>query len=114
MGLLKHFRSRSNLKKSGDARDHYNNEKPGALYPGVPNIPTQYVAASGRDLTASLPDNVITRIFAFVAPHTMDKRYVPCEDADIADDTCPLCDLRDLHHCAMTRRGWYRAAIQLL
>lgn len=113
MGLLKHFRSRSNLKKSGDAH-HYSEKHDNVYYPGVPKIPSQYAGAGGRDFTARLPDQVLSRIFELVCPHVMDKSYEPCEDADIADDSCPLCDLRDLSHCAQTRRGWYPAATQLL
>lgn len=113
MGLLKHFRSRSNLKKTSDAQ-HYNEKHDNVYYPGVPNVPSQYAVAGGRDFTARLPEKVVTRILELVCPHTMDKMYEPCEDANISDDSCPLCDLRDLSHCAMTRRGWYRASIQLL
>merc|ERR1711977_617810 len=112
MGLLKHFRSRSNLKKSGDG--HQFNEKNNVYYPGVPQVPSQYAVPSGRDFTARLPEKVITRILEMICPHSMDKSYEPCEDADIPDEACPLCDLRDLTHCAQTRRGWYRAATQLL
>lgn len=112
MGLLKHFRSRSNLKKS-NSENHYNEKNGDVYYPGVPKMPSQY-RPTGPDYTARLPDNVLSRIFELLCPHTMDKSYEPCEDADIADDSCPLCDLRDLSHCAMTTRGWYRAAIQLM
>jgi len=98
MGLLKHFRSRSKLK---------NDEKAdGQAYYPTP-VPL------GRDYTARLPPNVVRNIFRFVCPHTLDKSYEVSENADVADG-CMLCDLRDLAHCAQTRRGWYQTAQELL
>jgi hypothetical protein len=106
MGLLKHLRSRTKLKENGHATQHHA-QNGNVYYPGS-------YAVSGRDYTARLPPKVLAKIFELVCPHTLDKSYEPCEDADIADDSCPLCDLRDLSHCAQTRRSWYRPATQLL
>ncbi|CZT50815.1 related to F-box domain protein [Rhynchosporium secalis] len=62
---------------------------------------------------AKLPDPILERIFAFVCPHARDETYESCEDS-AAEDTCMLCDLRDLSHCAQVSRKWRAAAVKVL
>jgi hypothetical protein len=97
MGLLKHFRSRSKLKEQ---------EKM--------NGQVQFPRITGHDYIVSLPPKVLTKIFGYVCPHTADRSYEVSEHSPINTDGCMLCDLRDLSHCAMTRRDWYRPAQELL
>ena len=97
MGLLKHFRSRSKLKDTEKTNGH-------VYYPRV----------TGHDYIASLPPKVLTKIFGYVCPHTADRSYDVSEHAAVDNDACMLCDLRDLSHCAQTRRDWYRPAQELL
>lgn len=62
---------------------------------------------------ARLPAPILERIFAFVCPHARDETYESCEDS-AAEDTCMLCDLRDLSHCAQVSRKWRAAAVNVL
>lgn len=104
MGLLKHFRSANKLKENG--AEKLNGKSNGdVFYPG---------AHAGRDYISRCPPKVLTKIFEYVCPHALDKTYEACEDTNLDDDGCPLCDMRDLSHCARTRRDWYRPATELL
>lgn len=66
-------------------------------------------APVSKELLKALPSGVLERIFAFVCPHARDETYESCEQSAV-EDTCMLCDLRDLSHCAQTCRTWRRAA----
>jgi hypothetical protein len=58
-------------------------------------------------LLAKLPGPLLERIFSFVCPHTQDETYESCEQSAVdVGDTCMLCDLRDLAHCAQVSRKW--------
>lgn len=113
MGLLKHFKSRIKLKDSADETYNKQYNASNGHQNGKVYYPGSY-AVSGHDYTTRLPPQVVTKILEFVCPHALDKSYEACEDADIGDDTCPLCDMRDLSNCAKTRRAWYRPATELL
>ena len=62
---------------------------------------------------AKLPDKVLERIFTFVCPHSQDETYETCEQSSL-DDCCPLCDTRDLAHCARVSRKWRNMAVRVL
>ncbi|KAL2889321.1 F-box domain-containing protein [Ceratocystis lukuohia] len=51
-------------------------------------------------LLNSMPSSLLMRIFSFVCPQTGDESYEPCEQSTL-EDSCPLCDLRDLAHCVI-------------
>jgi len=67
---------------------------------------------NGPDQTQRLPDNVLRKIFEEVCPHSADETLDGSEDS--GNDGCMSCDMRDLAHCALTRRSWYGAAAGLL
>ncbi|RWA07255.1 hypothetical protein EKO27_g7857 [Xylaria grammica] len=46
-----------------------------------------------------LPAPILERVFSFVCPHSSDESYETCERSAV-EDTCMLCDLRDLAHAA--------------
>ncbi|KAL5624555.1 hypothetical protein BROUX41_004615 [Berkeleyomyces rouxiae] len=64
-------------------------------------------------LLNAFPPNLLMRIFGFVCPQTNDESYEPCEQSAI-EDSCPLCDLRDLAHCIIVSKRWRIPAIQLM
>ena len=66
-----------------------------------------------RELLAKLPPAILERIFSFVCPHAGDETYESCEQSAV-EDTCMLCDLRDLAHCAQVLRKWRTPALNLL
>jgi hypothetical protein len=66
----------------------------------------------GPDQTQRLPDTILRRIFEEVCPHAADETLDGSEDS--GNDGCMSCDMRDLAHCALTRRSWYGAAAGLL
>lgn len=78
-------------------------------------IYAQYACAPpvSRRTLAKLPDSILERIFAFVCPHAQDETYESCEDSGV-EDTCMLCDLRDLSHCAQVSKRWRAAAVNVL
>ena len=69
-------------------------------------------AYNGPDQTPRLPDKLIRRIFEEVCPHAADESLVGSEDS--GNDGCMSCDMRDLAHCALTKRQWYGIAAGLL
>jgi hypothetical protein len=69
-------------------------------------------SSSGR-LVAQLPTRVLQCIFAHVCPHAKDESFESCEGSAV-EDTCPLCDLRDLSHCAQVSRRWREVAGSVL
>ena len=69
-------------------------------------------AASAR-LLQTLPDAVLGRIFSYVCPHSLDRTYEKCEDSSYGN-SCMLCDMRDLAHCARVCQRWRPVAEQAL
>jgi len=74
-------------------------------YNAIETVPVSHIP--------SLPGPILERIFSFVCPHTQDNTYDTCEDSAI-EDTCMLCDLRDLSHCAQVSQKWRAEAIKVL
>jgi hypothetical protein len=60
-----------------------------------------------------LPSAIIDRIFGFVSPLANDESYETCEESAL-DDSCPLCELRDLSHCGQVSKRWRSIAIRLM
>ena len=71
-----------------------------------------FPAYHGPDQTQRLPDKVLRRIFEEICPHASDESLEPSEDS--GNDGCMNCDMRDLAHCALTKRQWYGVAAGLL
>ncbi|KAF2276491.1 uncharacterized protein EI97DRAFT_450308 [Westerdykella ornata] len=67
---------------------------------------------NGPDCTARLDDKILRRIFEEVCPHAMDESFDSSEES--GNDGCMTCDMRDLAHCALTKRQWYSVAAGLL
>ncbi|KAH9882482.1 hypothetical protein J1614_000718 [Plenodomus biglobosus] len=99
MGFFKRFRRQKSPKKSASLPRN-------DLY-----APATY-AYHGPDQTQRLPDTVLRRIFEHVCPHSADETLDGSEDS--GNDGCMSCDMRDLAHCALTRRQWYGIAAGLL
>ncbi|KAF1918928.1 hypothetical protein BDU57DRAFT_490737 [Ampelomyces quisqualis] len=66
----------------------------------------------GPDHTQRLPETVLRCILEQVCPHAADETLDGSEDS--GNDGCMSCDMRDLAHCALTRRQWYGVAAGLL
>jgi len=64
-------------------------------------------------LLAKLPDGVLERIFTIICPHTSDESYETCEQSSI-EDSCMLCDLRDLANCLAVCRRWRLEGVKRL
>lgn len=71
-----------------------------------------FPAYTGPDQTQRLPDTILRRIFEEVCPHSTDESFEPSEES--GHDGCMSCDMRDLAHCALTKRQWYGVAAGLL
>ncbi|CAD6452471.1 9296f058-1431-4cd4-91ed-68d0faa4fff3 [Sclerotinia trifoliorum] len=71
-----------------------------------------YATPRGSSIT-KLPDKLLERIFILVCPHSQDETYETCEQSSL-DDCCPLCDTRDLAHCAQVSRRWRNTAVRVL
>ncbi|CAI4213757.1 unnamed protein product [Parascedosporium putredinis] len=69
-------------------------------------------SASARAL-AHLPNAALDRIFYFVCPQSLDESYDTCEQSFV-EDSCSLCDVRDLAHCVQVCKAWRPAARALL
>lgn len=74
--------------------------------------PLDYPTAASARLLAYFGPPILSRIFAFVCPHTQDESYETCEESAM-EDACMLCDLRDLAHAGMTQKSWRAVAIRL-
>lgn len=94
MGFLKHLRSKSRLKD-----DAGSSQAPRKFNP----------ARFGRDFTQRLSEDLLSRVFAEVCPHSQDRSYEPSERSAVGDG-CMLCDLRDLAKVAQVCRRWYDVA----
>jgi len=99
MGFFKRFRRHKSPKKT-ESRTRND------LYA------TPTYAYHGPDQTQRLPDTVLRRIFEEVCPHSADETLDGSEDS--GNDGCMSCDMRDLAHCALTKRQWYGVAAGLL
>ncbi|ORY71287.1 uncharacterized protein BCR38DRAFT_331935 [Pseudomassariella vexata] len=60
-----------------------------------------------------LPTPLLQRVFAFVCPHSQDESYETCEQSAI-EDSCMLCDLRDLAHAGMVCGRWRKTAVKIM
>ncbi|RDL36397.1 uncharacterized protein BP5553_05749 [Venustampulla echinocandica] len=76
-------------------------------------LPPYYAPPATDQVIAKLPISVLQNIFFIVCAHTRDETYETCEQS-ATDDLCPLCDLRDLAHCAQVSRKWRSAASPVL
>ncbi|EEA24100.1 hypothetical protein TMatcc_007174 [Talaromyces marneffei ATCC 18224] len=65
------------------------------------------------DATKQLPPQVLSRIFYYVCPHSLDESYNSSEES-ITEDGCMLCDMRDLACCALVSKKWCTPAQNLL
>ncbi|CAO2647379.1 Nn.00g083010.m01.CDS01 [Neocucurbitaria sp. VM-36] len=99
MGFFKRFRRQKSPKKNASLprNDFYS--------------PATY-AYHGPDQTQRLPDKILRRIFEEVCPHSADETLDGSENS--GNDGCMSCDMRDLAHCALTKRQWYGVAAGLL
>ncbi|KAF1968733.1 hypothetical protein BU23DRAFT_558277 [Bimuria novae-zelandiae CBS 107.79] len=95
MGFMKRFRRQKSPKNKDLARDDF-----------------AFPAYHGPDQTQRLPDKILRRIFEEVCPHASDESLEASEDS--GHDGCMNCDMRDLAHCALTKRQWYGVAAGLL
>lgn len=89
-----------------------------ANYKYSSNSPFRFDAAGySRPSTVNcidrLPAPLLERIFALVCPHAHDETFETCENSAI-EDTCMLCDLRDLAQCAKVSRRWRKLAANVL
>ena len=76
-------------------------------------VPQSAPPPLSSQVLAKLPTPILERIFSFVCPHSQDESYESCEQSAI-EDTCMLCDLRDLAHCAQVSTRWRTAATNVL
>ncbi|KAB8292265.1 hypothetical protein EYC80_008007 [Monilinia laxa] len=77
-----------------------------------PTYRAPYSTPRGSKVTR-LPDKLLERIFILVCPHSQDETYETCEQSSL-DDCCPLCDTRDLAHCARVSKKWRNIAVRVL
>jgi hypothetical protein len=95
MGFMKRFRRKSPKTKQARPRDD--------VY-----IPAYH----GPDQTRRLDDKILRLIFEQICPHSTDETFESSEES--GHDGCMTCDMRDLAHCALTKRQWYGVAAGLL
>lgn len=107
MRFLKHIRNRSH-NKSADL--HISKRHHGS--PGHPRS-SSLSLPPGLDYTSRLPRHVLTKIFSHVCPHALDDSYNSSEES-MTENGCMLCDMRDLAHCALVCKRWFRQAQPLL
>ncbi|PGH20124.1 hypothetical protein AJ80_03692 [Polytolypa hystricis UAMH7299] len=105
MGFLKHFRKKKSRSKDFQHESKHN-------YSQSDSYHHQY-SAPRRDYTRCLPDNVLQNIFAQLCPHALDGSLSSAEES-MTDDGCMLCDMRDLAHCVLACKKWYRQAQPIL
>ena len=103
MKFLQHMRSKSRLK-TGDEAQVYEHISPTSRA-SKPRI--------GRDLTARLPLELVTKILAHICPHVLDDNYSSLEES-MRDGGCMLCDMRDLAQCALVSRRFLIATQTIL
>lgn len=108
---MKFFKKKD--KKKDDGGGAYPGGSYGGSYGGGMLYPAPQPTSRSPRILATVPPPVLSRIFAFVCPHTQDESYESCEQS-AAEDTCMLCDLRDLAHAGMVQKSWRAVAIRLL
>jgi hypothetical protein len=106
MGIFKSLRSKSKLE-SHDGFDFYDEK----LSIAVPTGPNHFARLQQRDPQAY--DTILNRIMEFVCPHVLDTTYCSLDEVDLGD-TCMLCNMRDLAHCAQVCTSWSAPATKLL
>lgn len=79
----------------------------------LPHFSQETPPPGAAQLIAKLPPPILERVFSYVCPHTQDETYESCEQSAV-EDTCMLCDLRDLAHCARVSRRWRVLAANVL
>lgn len=72
----------------------------------------QFPSYTGPDLTRRLDDKILRLIFQYVCLHSADDTLDSSEESGY--EGCMSCDMRDLAHCALTKRQWYSVAAGLL
>ncbi|RKU40744.1 hypothetical protein DL546_003999 [Coniochaeta pulveracea] len=118
------FGAGSNGKQHGGGHRGTRSFGASPQYPGTPSFGGTAGAAAGsqfrpmatgRSATAlmNLPPAILGKIFAFVCPQSTDESYETCEQSAL-EDTCMLCDLRDLAHCTAVCKTWRASALNLL
>lgn len=60
-----------------------------------------------------LPAEILSRIFAFVCPQSVDETYESSEKS-LDGFGCPLCDLKDLSNCALVTKAWLKPVRDVL
>jgi hypothetical protein len=106
--VMKWFRKKKS-KSLGHADSHTVDIRPRF----APDFGTPLATGASGRIVAQLPTAVLECIFRNVCPHTQDESYESCEGSAV-EDCCPLCDLRDLSHCAQVSRRWREAATTIL
>ncbi|KAL2163122.1 hypothetical protein VTH06DRAFT_6958 [Thermothelomyces fergusii] len=99
-----------------DTRRPFGSPPSGPYDPDTYSRPTFYgfpPTAASAALLARLPAAILERIFVSVCPHSRDETYSTCEQSSV-EDTCMLCDLRDLSRCVAVCRRWKEEAVKLL
>lgn len=98
MGLLKGF---------GDCFGFRASRRPGRELVDLNPPPPQ------PDHLSRLPEPLIGLILGYVCPHSNDTSYEPSESC-IPENTCSLCDLRDLASCSLVSQSFYVAVQAVL
>lgn len=108
--MMKWFK-RKTKPKSNVAQDYSHQGQ--SYQPSTVDYRTPPSVPVSKELLNALPNAILERIFAFVCPHTQDDTYESCEQSAV-EDSCMLCDLRDLSHCAQASRRWRRVAYTVM
>jgi hypothetical protein len=88
--------------------------KPQANEEARPRVNGYHISAPlPANFTAQLDKKILTRIFGFVCPHTLDTSYQVLDEVDLGD-TCMLCNLRDLAQCTRVCKAWHDPAMTLM
>ncbi|RVD87970.1 uncharacterized protein DFL_002171 [Arthrobotrys flagrans] len=78
--------------------------------PPMPDVPRRLKPS----LAAKLPNEILAKIFTFVAPHVANESLYSDEEILHSVNGCVLCDTRDLAHIALVCLKWSRVAQTLL
>ncbi|KAF3920112.1 hypothetical protein AA313_de0201937 [Arthrobotrys entomopaga] len=79
--------------------------------PPMPDFPRQHRRLS---VAAKLPNEILAKIFTFVAPHVANESLYSDEEILHCVNGCVLCDTRDLAHLSLVCLKWSRVAQMLL
>ncbi|CAI6294340.1 unnamed protein product [Periconia digitata] len=99
MGFMKLFRRPKSPKKNKALARHNDAQ-------------FQFPSYTGPDQTRRLDDKILRLIFQYVCLHCADESLEASEESGY--EGCMSCDMRDLAHCALTKRQWYSVAAGLL